>query len=146
MFPESLGGASFFGGEGRADVVRLPMCFLHEVPLGSSMQREAMKSAETSGDMLCHLKRVWWWRYSMRKVPQVPCQLTSHGNLGKSFHSLWALFLLWPKGLILIIPLALQREIMKTESNEIKFGKFFERLKVTFKCDCCYSGFQEVEE
>lgn len=35
---------------------------------------------------------------------------------------------------------------MKIESNEIKFGKFFERLKATFKCDCCYSGFQEVEE
>lgn len=35
---------------------------------------------------------------------------------------------------------------MRAEYSEIKFGKFLEKLKVTFKCDCCYSGFQDVKE
>lgn len=121
--PEGLGGASFFGGEGKADVVRLPMCFLHGVPLDSYMQRDIRKVQRPLG-ICCATWRGCGWRYGMRKVPQVPCQLTSRGNLGKSFHSLWALFFLWPKGLILIILLALQRN----HEDWVKWNKIWKVL------------------
>lgn len=35
---------------------------------------------------------------------------------------------------------------MRMESSEIKFGKPLERLKMTLKCDCCTSGYWDVED